>query len=64
MDDYNFEKLSKENKVFAIIATAGEGAFPKNSINFWKSLSDTSLPSDHLKNVEYAVFGLGDSSYK
>jgi len=28
-----------------------------------KNLQDSSLESDHLKNVKFAVFGLGDSSY-
>lgn len=63
MDDYDFDSLPSEKKVFAVISTAGQGEFPSNSRAFWKAFTDTKLPADHLKNVEFAVFGLGDSSY-
>lgn len=63
MDDYDFDNLANEKRVYAVISTAGQGEFPSNSRNFWKALADSKLPADHLKNTEFAVFGLGDTSY-
>ena len=63
MDDYDFDKLHKENNVYIIAATCGQGEYPGNSKMFWKALSDKDLPSDHLANVKFTTFGLGDSSY-
>lgn len=31
--------------------------------NFWKFLLIKELPSDSLANVQFSVFGLGDSGY-
>ena len=50
-------------QVFMLAATCGQGEFPANCRDFWKSLSDKSLPEDFLKGVDFTVFGLGDSSY-
>lgn len=63
MDDFEFEDLEKYSQVFCVVATAGQGEFPANCHQFWKSLSDTNLASDTLKNTKFAVFGLGDTGY-
>jgi sulfite reductase alpha subunit-like flavoprotein len=31
---------------------------------FWMFLLNKNLPADSLKNLNYSVFGLGDSNYK
>lgn len=62
-DDVDIDALANEKRVFAVISTSGQGEFPSNSRSFWKAFTDTKLPADHLKNTEFAVFGLGDSSY-
>ena len=49
--------------MFCIVATCGQGEFPANCREFWKSLSDDSLPNDLYKDTKFAIFGLGDSSY-
>jgi pyruvate/2-oxoacid:ferredoxin oxidoreductase beta subunit/flavodoxin len=63
MDDFDFDDLPKQSKVFAVVATCGQGEFPANCKEFWKQLSDPSLPKDLLKDTKIAMFGLGDSSY-
>jgi homodimeric pyruvate:ferredoxin (flavodoxin) oxidoreductase len=63
MDEFDVEELPNQSKVFVLAATCGQGEFPGNCKDFWKSLSDKDLPSDFLKDVEFTVFGLGDSSY-
>ena len=63
MDDIDFDELSKQSQVFCVVATCGQGEFPANCKDFWKNISNASLPNDFLKDTKIAVFGLGDSSY-
>ena len=63
MDDFDFDDLPNQSKVFAVVATCGQGEFPGNCKEFWKQINDPSLPKDLLKNTKIAMFGLGDSSY-
>ena len=63
MDDYDFDNLPNENKVFMIAATCGQGEFPDNSKAFLKAISNPALPSDWLANTQFAVFALGDTAY-
>lgn len=41
----------------------GDGDVPSRMAQFWKYLLQKKLPNDLLQNVNFAVFGLGDSSY-
>jgi sulfite reductase alpha subunit-like flavoprotein len=63
MDDYDFEELPNEGNVYLVIATCGQGEYPPNCKAFMEAIMDPSLPADHLANVKFATFGLGDSSY-
>lgn len=63
MDELDFDELPKQTQVFCVVATCGQGEFPANCRDFWKAISDPSLPKDLLKDTKFAVFGLGDSSY-
>ena len=63
MDDFDFDDLPKYSKVFAVVATCGQGEFPGNCKEFWKQLNNPDLPSDFLADTKIAMFGLGDSSY-
>ena len=63
MDDVDFDEVAKQEQVFCIVATCGQGEFPANCRDFWKALSDDSLPNDLFANTKFAMFGLGDSSY-
>lgn len=63
MNDYEFDDLSSETMVYNVISTCGQGEYPGNCKNFMKAISDNNLPADWLKNVQFSVFGMGDSSY-
>lgn len=63
MDDFDFDDLQKQDQIFCVVATCGQGEFPANCKEFWKQLSDKDLPADYLQDKKFAVFGLGDSSY-
>jgi len=64
MDSYNFINLPEESYIIFIISTTGYGEFPSNSKNFWAFLMRKDLPLNSLENVNYTLFGLGDSSYE
>lgn len=50
--------------VIFLIATAGNGSFPSTSEPAWKRLLSTQLlHGESLKTVQFAIFGLGDTSY-
>lgn len=63
MDDFDFEELPESGTVYNIIATSGQGEYPPNCKSFMEAIQDPSLPADHLANVKFCTFGLGDSSY-
>lgn len=46
-----------------VVATTGQGDFPDNARKFWKSLLRKKLSPSTLAETDYAVVGLGDSSY-
>lgn len=46
-----------------VVATTGQGDFPDNARKFWKSLLRRKLSPSTLTETDYAVVGLGDSSY-
>lgn len=45
------------------MSTTGQGDLPANARTFWKSLLLKKLPPTYLNGVNFASFGLGDSSY-
>eukprot|EP00041_Stephanoeca_diplocostata_P038621 m.1534404 g.1534404 ORF g.1534404 m.1534404 type:complete len:675 (-) comp25243_c0_seq43:5814-7838(-) len=63
MDDYAIDSLIHESYVVCVAATTGQGEEPDNMKRFWKFLLRRNLPRDSLSGVQFAVFGLGDSSY-
>ncbi|ORY01302.1 riboflavin synthase domain-like protein [Basidiobolus meristosporus CBS 931.73] len=64
MDDYDIENLINEKLVIFVCSTTGQGEEPDNMKKFWKFLLRKALPRDILEQLEYTVFGLGDSSYQ
>jgi sulfite reductase alpha subunit-like flavoprotein len=60
---YQIVKLPMEPLVFFFISTTGRGDVPANFKACWLFLRRADLPADSLKNVKFAIFGLGDSSY-
>ncbi|XP_025204931.1 NADPH-dependent diflavin oxidoreductase 1 [Melanaphis sacchari] len=63
IDDYPIDKLIFEKKIIFVCSTTGQGDQPDNMKKTWKFLLRKNLPSNSLANVEFAVLGLGDSSY-
>ncbi|MEP6467203.1 MAG: flavodoxin domain-containing protein [Parafilimonas sp.] len=60
LDQYNSENLAKENLVFIIMSTHGDGESPAAAQKFYDYLHTKKHDFTHLK---YAVLALGDSSY-
>ncbi|XP_076867747.1 NADPH-dependent diflavin oxidoreductase 1 [Brachyhypopomus gauderio] len=63
LDTYNVANLISESLVVFVCSTTGQGDPPDNMKNFWRFLFRKSLPTASLCRLEYAVLGLGDSSY-
>uniref|UniRef100_A0A6I8NU82 NADPH-dependent diflavin oxidoreductase 1 n=1 Tax=Ornithorhynchus anatinus TaxID=9258 RepID=A0A6I8NU82_ORNAN len=55
--------LIHEPLVIFICATTGQGDPPDNMKNFWKFIFRKNLPPTSLCQMDFAVLGLGDSSY-
>lgn len=60
---FNVLELPQKRLVIFVCSTAGQGEFPVNMKEFWKFLLRKNLPSHSLQSLQFAVFGLGDSSY-
>ncbi|KAI9793689.1 MAG: NAPDH-dependent diflavin reductase [Peltula sp. TS41687] len=63
LNSVNISRLAKSLIVVIIISTTGQGDLPANAQTFWKQLLRRRLPPDHLSDVRFTTFGLGDSSY-
>jgi sulfite reductase alpha subunit-like flavoprotein len=64
LDAYDCNALAKEEFVIFILSTTGQGEEPQNMKIFWKLLRQRSLSSQTLSRLQFALFGLGDSSYE
>jgi sulfite reductase alpha subunit-like flavoprotein len=49
--------------VVFVVSTTGQGDVPPSFKPYWTFLRRADLRGDSLQNVQFAVFGLGDSSY-
>lgn len=63
LDSYNIATLIIEPLVVFVCATTGQGDPPDDMKNFWRFLFRRNLPANSLCQMDYAVLGLGDSSY-
>lgn len=59
--DYRPAQLKKEEKVIFVISTQGNGEPPDEALGFFKFIERDRAPK--LDHIEFAVLGLGDSSY-
>jgi sulfite reductase (NADPH) flavoprotein alpha-component len=59
-DTYKLSDLVKEEFLFVIISTQGEGEPPLSAKKFYEYLRTT---TNQFPNIKYAVLGLGDTSY-
>ncbi|KAL9548528.1 hypothetical protein MBANPS3_005634 [Mucor bainieri] len=64
MDDYeDVQELANETNVVFIVSTAGQGELPSNARELWKALNGMMVGDADFSQLNYAVFGLGDSHY-
>ena len=64
MSPHTQSQLVHEEAVVFVCSTTGQGDEPDNMKKFWRFLLRKALPSDSLKRLQFAVLGLGDSSYQ
>lgn len=62
MADLQPRQLKKCDALFAVVSTQGEGEPPEQAMAFFEALESERAPD--LSHLEYAVLGLGDSSYE
>jgi sulfite reductase alpha subunit-like flavoprotein len=55
--------LSTDVPIIFLLPTTGNGTAPPAFLPLWNALLHPELPQDFLEDLDYAVFGLGDSSY-
>ena len=63
LDAVNYSHLHQYTFTVFVVATTGQGDFPEDARNFWTSLLRKKLSSTTLTGVDYALVGLGDTSY-
>ncbi|KAI1617599.1 NADPH-ferrihemo protein reductase [Exophiala viscosa] len=63
LDAVSYNDLAPYALTVLVIATTGQGDFPENARRFWTSLLRKKLSPATLSGVDYALVGLGDSSY-
>ena len=63
LDAYDWTYLPDETLIIFVIATTGDGDPPDNMKRFWRFLLRKDIPNNSLEKINFAVFGLGDSSY-
>uniref|UniRef100_A0ABI8AKM7 NADPH-dependent diflavin oxidoreductase 1 n=1 Tax=Felis catus TaxID=9685 RepID=A0ABI8AKM7_FELCA len=63
LDSYSVVNLISEPLVIFVCATTGQGDPPDNMKNFWRFIFRKNLPPTSLCQMDFAVLGLGDSSY-
>ena len=58
------EELINETIVVFVVSTTGTGQEPRAMTPMWQMLLRADLPPDIFEEMNFAVFGLGDSSYE
>lgn len=64
VDEFDPGSLPDQEIVIFVVSTTGQGDNPDSIKMFWKFLLQRNLSQNWLSRVNYAVFGLGDSSYQ
>ncbi|KAB5591608.1 hypothetical protein CTheo_4956 [Ceratobasidium theobromae] len=64
MDVFPMSTLIEEPLVIFVCSTTGNGVEPASMTPLWYALLRAELPSDLFEDMDFAVLGLGDSSYQ
>ena len=65
LEDYDADDLQNEELVIFLVATYGEGEPTDNAQEFYNWLSaESERAGDECANLQFAVFGLGNSQYE
>lgn len=62
-DLHRLQRLDENALLVLVVSTAGLGELPRSMHHTWLQLKNRSLPPDTLRQLHFAPFGLGDSSY-
>ncbi|EOX8564559.1 NADPH-dependent assimilatory sulfite reductase flavoprotein subunit [Salmonella bongori] len=60
--DYKYKQIASEKLLVVVTSTQGEGEPPEEAVALHKFLFSKKAPA--LKNIAFAVFSLGDTSYE
>lgn len=60
--EYKFKQIDQERQLIVVASTQGEGDAPEEAIALYKYLFSKKVPV--LNQTQFAVFGLGDTSYE
>lgn len=60
--NYKFKQIAQEKLLVVVTSTQGEGDPPEEAVALYKYLFSKKAPA--LQDTQFAVFGLGDSSYE
>ncbi|KAF2806233.1 riboflavin synthase domain-like protein [Mytilinidion resinicola] len=66
VSDFNsvsIKQLLQHSVVLISVSTTGQGDLPGNALTFWRALRSKRLQPGCLKRLQFASFGLGDTSY-
>ncbi|ETO01351.1 NADPH-cytochrome-P450 oxidoreductase [Reticulomyxa filosa] len=64
LEEYDVEELQDEKLVIFLVATYGEGEPTDNAQEFYQWLTEGEHSENELRQVDFAVFGLGNSQYQ
>ncbi|KAI5114707.1 hypothetical protein M0805_008728, partial [Coniferiporia weirii] len=63
-DTYPLDDLVCETLVVFVVSTTGSGQEPRSMTTMWNTLLRAGLPANILEDLDFAVFGLGDTAYE
>ncbi|KAJ9116945.1 hypothetical protein QFC22_004603 [Naganishia vaughanmartiniae] len=64
MVEFDIHELPHTPLLILVNSTHGRGQPPPDMVALWSALLRSGLPSDILEDVNFAIYGLGDSSYE
>lgn len=63
IDDFPLKSLTRLSYVLFVCSTTGHGQEPENMKTFYNFIRRRDLPNNCLTNLNFTVYGLGNSSY-